>query len=334
MMEMWQLKQMQSLPLEAKIEKTKLRIKEWYEHWNGNVHVSFSGGKDSTVLLDIVRSLYPDVVAVFVDTGLEYPEIREFVKTIDNVIWLRPKIPFTEVIKEYGYPVISKDVSEKIYQVRKNPEGCRKKYFDSESDYVKKYGKRYDMSKWNWLKNSDIPISSYCCNELKKKPVKAYEKDTGKHPMLGTMAEESQLRTIVYLKKGCNAFESKRPMSNPLGFWQESDIWEYLKTYNVPYSKIYDMGYKRTGCMFCMFGVHLEKGNNRFQRMKKTHPKQYEYCINDTYLAPKTVATIVNGELVTQETDEMVVHKGLGCGKVLDYIGVDYKTYQNELFDE
>ena len=85
----YDLKQMQSLPLSAKIVMTKQRIIDWYEFWNGNVYVSFSGGKDSTVLLHLVRSIYPDVEAVFVDTGLEYPEIKQFVKSIDNVIILR-----------------------------------------------------------------------------------------------------------------------------------------------------------------------------------------------------------------------------------------------------
>ena len=57
---------MQSLPLEAKIVKSQLRIREWYEYWNGEVYVSFSGGKDSTVLLHLVRELYPDVPLCFV----------------------------------------------------------------------------------------------------------------------------------------------------------------------------------------------------------------------------------------------------------------------------
>ena len=70
-------------------------------------------------------------------------------------------------------------------------------------------------------------------------------------------------------------------MSTPLGFWLESDIWDYLKKYDVPYSKIYDMGYDRTGCMFCMFGVHLEDQPNRFQKMVITHPKQYRYCMDN-----------------------------------------------------
>lgn len=109
-----QLKQLQTLPLNIKIRKTELRIREWYEHWEGDVYVSFSGGKDSTVLLDIVRRLYPDVPAVFSDTGLEYPEIKEFVKTFSNVIIVRPKHSFKEILTKYGYPIISKEVANTV----------------------------------------------------------------------------------------------------------------------------------------------------------------------------------------------------------------------------
>ena len=109
-----ELKQKQSMPLKAKIIMTENRIRGWYNHFNGNVYISFSGGKDSTVLLNIARSIYPDIKAMYVDTGLEYPEIREFVKTFDNVDIIRPKKSFYQVIKEYGYPVISKEVAEKI----------------------------------------------------------------------------------------------------------------------------------------------------------------------------------------------------------------------------
>lgn len=79
-MKLYELRQKQSLPLESKIEMSLRRIKEWYSENQGAVYVAFSGGKDSTVLLHLVRSLYPEVPAVFVDTGLEYPEIREFVQ--------------------------------------------------------------------------------------------------------------------------------------------------------------------------------------------------------------------------------------------------------------
>lgn len=114
------LKALQSQPLELKITSTKNRIREWVYHYGEeNVYVSFSGGKDSTVLLHIVRSIFPNIKAVFVDTGLEYPEIRKFIKTFDNVDILRPKMRFDEVIKKYGYPLISKEVSECVFQARK-----------------------------------------------------------------------------------------------------------------------------------------------------------------------------------------------------------------------
>ena len=114
------LYQMQALPLSAKIRMTENRIMAWVEEYGvDGVYVSFSGGKDSTVLLDIVRKLYPSVKAVFVDTGLEYPEIREFVKSFDNVDWLKPKMNFRQVIEKYGYPFISKEVSECVDGARK-----------------------------------------------------------------------------------------------------------------------------------------------------------------------------------------------------------------------
>ena len=114
------LKIRQKLPLEIKIRMTEQRIREWIDYYGiDGVYVSFSGGKDSTVLLHIARRLYPDIKAVFVDTGLEYPEIREFVKTFDNVEWLKPKMTFKQVIEKYGYPFISKEVSECVQGARK-----------------------------------------------------------------------------------------------------------------------------------------------------------------------------------------------------------------------
>lgn len=113
------LKTMQAWDLERKIRVTQTRIIEWYKHWNGKVSVSFSGGKDSTVLLDLARRIYPDIEAVFVDTGLEYPEIREFVKSKDNVTWLKPEMSFRKVIETYGYPVGGKDTAQSIELGRK-----------------------------------------------------------------------------------------------------------------------------------------------------------------------------------------------------------------------
>jgi len=123
----------QSLPLQDKIDMTCEKIEQWYQHWDGNIYVAFSGGKDSSVLLDIVRrkALIPnsnDVPGCFSDTGLEYPEIREFVKTIDNIVWEKPKLNFRQVIEKYGYPIISKEQSRYLSE-----------YQTSNSEKLKKY---------------------------------------------------------------------------------------------------------------------------------------------------------------------------------------------------
>ena len=115
-----ELIQWQRMDLNLKIAMTKARIRGWVnEYGTDGVYVAFSGGKDSTVLLDIVRSEYPEVPAVFVDTGLEYPEIREFALSFDNVEKVKPKMNFRQVIEKYGYPMISKEVSECVYEAKK-----------------------------------------------------------------------------------------------------------------------------------------------------------------------------------------------------------------------
>ena len=315
------LLQMQSLPLPAKIKMTKRRIRDWYDYWDGKVYVSFSGGKDSTVLLHIARELYPDIEAVFVNTGLEYPEIQKFVKTFDNVTILRPKMRFDEVIKKYGYPMISKETSENIYYARKNPLSRVASKFDENSEYVKKYGARYCLSKWKPIVDSDIPISHMCCNLMKKKPAKEFEKRTGKKPILATMASESSLRKKIWMMKGCNAFDSKRATSQPLSFWTEQDVLQYIKEHNIPIASVYgDIDYcgtdklcttgcNRTGCIFCAFGAHLEKGESRFERLKRTHPRQYEYCIG-------------GGEYVNDVWQPN--KQGLGMGHVFDELNKIY----------
>lgn len=301
-----ELKQMQALPLNIKIKMTQQRIRDWYNYWGGNVYQSFSGGKDSTVMKHIVDSMGYDVPAVFVNTGLEYPEIQQFVRDIkdgkydcfnDNVEIIRPKMRFDEVVKNIGYPVISKTISHIIAIAKRTPNGkIAKKYVFDENSKSKYSAYRYRM-----LVNAPFNVSDRCCDIMKKKPFHEYEKETGRKSYTATMADESMNRETNWLQNGCNAFETEHPQSKPLSFWTEQDILSYLKTYNVPYASVYgdivtvnnqltlfgDKNYElettgcdRTGCIFCGFGCHLDKGKSRFERLKETHPRQYNYCLN------------------------------------------------------
>ena len=301
------LKELQSLPLDRKIGITQARIMEFYRDFDGQVYVSFSGGKDSTVLLDICRMLFPDIKAVFIDTGLEYPEIRKFVKTYDNIDWIKPTMNFKQVIVKYGYPVPSKEQAAFISEYKK-----------TKSDKLRNIrlnGNKYNMGKIykKWLKLIDAPfeVGDKCCDVMKKHPAEKYEKQNGLHPIIGTTALESAQRRSNWIKYGCNAFDVKRPISKPMSFWTEQDVLNYIKIYNLDICDAYgeiveDNGIlkttkcDRTGCMFCMFGIGSEKEPNRFQKLKETHPEVYDYCIRP------------------------LKNNGLGIGEVLDYLEIKY----------
>lgn len=312
-----ELRILQNYPLEMKIERTKQRIREWVDYYGENgTYISFSGGADSTVLLDIVRKIYPDIPAVFVNTGLEYPEIVKFVKEFENVQILRPKMNFKQVINTYGYPVVSKSVANCVRYAKKNLEEGKDTFKLRQMRGLEK-GSKFNKGQWEYLLYAPFDISEKCCDVLKKEPFKRYEKQTGRKGFSGVMADEKGNRQEAYLKTGCNNFT--KGISKPLGFWTKQDVLHYIKLFNLPICEVYGnikekdqiegqltidnlsysdlefTGEQRTGCMFCMFGCHLEKSPNRFERMKKTHPKQYNYCINK-----------------------------LKLGEVLDYIGVKY----------
>lgn len=154
--------------------------------------------------------------------------------------------------------------------------------------------------KYKPLTEAPFMVSSLCCDVMKKRPAHKYESETGRKPIIATMTEESQQRENAWLLNGCNAFDVDRPISHPISFWKQQDILLYLKSRNVPFCSVYGdiieenpqisliqddterlvtTGCERTGCMFCMFGIMSDKTPNRFQRLKKTHPKIYEYCI-------------------------------------------------------
>lgn len=304
------LRKLQAQSLDDKVQRTLGLISEWYAYWDNQCYVSFSGGKDSTVLADIAAKWCAiagiPLYLVFVDTGLEYPEIKEHVRTFAQYLRekydidvqltvLRPKMTFAEVIAKYGYPMIGKETACKLSGKRRGAKWVEK-YVDPN------YG-AYNVSRWIRLTEVDFKVSDQCCDVMKKKPAHRYAKETGRKTILGTMADESALRTKQWLLHGCNGFDLKVPVSNPMSFWLNQDVLAYIKTYDIPIASVYGdvvftddpeqirmdesfcgerlctTGCNRTGCIFCGFGAHLEKGEGRFERLKRTHPKLWRYCI-------------------------------------------------------
>lgn len=328
----YDLIQMQSLPLDIKIRMTKERIQQWYEYWDGQVYVSFSGGKDSTVLKHIVDSIYNDIPAVFVNTGLEYPEIQKFAMSQKNVVTVRPEMRFDEVIKKYGYPIVSKEVAQTVWEAKKNVKTGKYIYRIKKlnGELLDKNGKlsTYNIPKWKFLLDAPFDISHKCCDVMKKKPAKKYEHDTGRKAFLGTLASESRLRKTKWVRYGCNAFEADRPTSQPLSFWTEQDILHYIKINDLKIAEIYgDVVYKdedgmvydndlfsaymplattgaeRTGCVFCMFGITQD--TKRFLRLKEEEPNKYDFVMR-------------GGKF--DESGMWIPHNGLGYKFVIDWL--------------
>lgn len=317
------LKLFQIESLFDKEQRTLAKIGEWYLYWDNKVYVAFSGGKDSTVLADLCafwcKCIGATLFLAFVNTGLEYPEIQKHVKFFAE--WLRqkyeikveldilrPEMRFDEVIKKYGYPMISKETSKCVSSAKrlksKYGQVCRARL---EGTHMQKSGKPslFNCSKYKPLLDVDFNVSDRCCEVMKKNPSHDYAKKTGRKPITAQMATESRLREQQWIKYGCNGFDMKSPTSNPMSFWTEQDVLHYIKKYNIPIASVYGeieylndpeqirfenldascgeelctTGRNRTGCIFCGFGCHREESPSRFERLKITHPRQYEYCM-------------------------------------------------------
>lgn len=331
------LLQMQSLPLDAKIRMTARRISVFCD--SEDAYLSISGGKDSRVLDDLERRFVKSgIPRVFINTGLEYRSVRECGTKYADVV-LRPEKNFREVLTEYGYPVISKEVAQTIAEARNGlKNGKNQKRIEMLNGTLKKKdGTKsiFNIPHYKFLLDAPFRISHKCCDVMKKKPAKKYEKETGRSPILATMAEESRLRLQKWLLHGCNAFDMKRPQSTPMAFWTENDVLEYIFKYKIDYAEcygdivpqvdesqiegqmnLYDIthnyegcrfcttGCKRTGCIFCLFGIRQTP--NKILQLEKQDKRLADY--------------VLNGGKYDSEGMWIPTNEGLGYTKILDYL--------------
>ena len=280
------LREKQSWTLAHKIDHSLSVIEAFLAHTNRQAYVSFSGGKDSTILLQLARIVKPDIKAVFCNTGVEFPDIVKFVRKQENVEIIRPEKNFQQVVEEFGFPLVSKTHSDIIYKSKHNRGGkVYHNYFLGEKKSM------YNTPKYaKYLIDEPYDICGMCCQILKKDPAKKYLERTGLLPMTGELADESLNRATQWVRAGgCNAFKTNNlgavggGKSKPLTIWTEKDIWDYININNLPISDIYYKGATRTGCAGCAFGAHLEKQSMcRYKLLYDLYPNFYKYFMNVT----------------------------------------------------
>ena len=285
------LKQRQSLPLEQKILKSIRTIEDFYNLTGGECYISTSGA-DSCVLDWLVKQTFCDKYIKRVSVAGAEP--------VENIKLLHNRgdmlLPCTtnkkQVIRDWGYPLISKSVAMKLsrYHRTKSQEQKDKRI----NGYIGNNGKLVTNGmipkKYQELIYAPFEFSEKCCDKFKKKPLKEYEKKSLNFPITGELAEESKDRKSNYLKHGCINITSERNKCTPMGFWTKLDILECIKRYNIEISALYGEVVKdeetgllkfskeqRTGCDICGFGLLFDL--ERLDRFKERHPKQYAHMM-------------------------------------------------------
>lgn len=359
------LKELQSESLPMKIQRTMAKLMEFYQRTEGNCYISCSGGVDSIVLYDITQRFlkeYYTFNVVFDDTGLEEPTVRKRALSIENVQVVYPKKSFWQVLTEIGYPIVSKEVSECVDQARKyldNPTGERYIYrlekllgTAKQKDGSKS---RFNLERYKCLLNAPFRISNQCCNIMKKNPMKKIKS----YPIIATMAEESAIRTTAWYKTGCNSFEGKIA-SRPMSFWTKQDVLQYIRKYDLKIAKCYGAvipvdkennqtfegiedhyifsGCQRTGCIFCMFGCHLDTlkgGINRFAFLKQNNPGLFDYCMRGGKFDEQGLWIPNNGLGMAFVIEWLNRNLKKGKRKFIEGVGLnDYQSSIKEAFAE
>ncbi len=200
-MTLQELKERQGWSLNQKIDHSIGVIEQFYERLNGQVFVSFSGGKDSTVLLWLARKIYPNIKAVFCNTGNEYPDIVRFVRSMkergENVEILYPQLKPKEVFAQYGFPLVSKDKAKQLWYCKNKPDSkMAKDALESDSRFHKL------PHCYRYIINEPYQVSDVCCSILKKKPMHEFSLKYKIYPIIGTLADESKMREQAYIKRG------------------------------------------------------------------------------------------------------------------------------------
>lgn len=337
----FQTKQKQSY--EFKLAYARTRAWEFYDHPDvaGACYVAV-GGLDSITLLIFLRSIGINVPAMSVSI-LEDKSIQQIHKQL-GVEALRPLKSKVEVIREFGWPVLSKEIAGKISLLQHPSEknstvrhaiitgetgaygGFRKgTRMKLSQKWLEKFGGYENESEGVNYQKPDFFVSDKCCYYLKEKPCNDYAKMSGRYPYMGLMASEGGRRQKALMINGCNYISPGTKRSCPFAIFSRQDLLQLALDLKVPVPEIYGeivrdpngtlrtTKAQRTGCSMCGFGIHLEKRPHRFDYLYQSNPKEWEMWMNH----------------VVQESDG----SWYGWGKVLDYVGVEWRNPEAEFLN-
>ncbi|MDU4960177.1 MAG: hypothetical protein E6X17_05900 [Sporomusaceae bacterium] len=333
--------QKQSLPYEAKIRHAEIRAREFYDRLDAQVFCSV-GGLDSITLLTFLRKTVDQNIPGVSVSILEDRSIQKIHRTFENFVFLKPLKSKVQVIREHGYPVISKEKAGKIRALQNPTEQnatVRHAIMTGETgEYggykTKETGSRMQLpQKWLNLfggpenekygtryKTAPFKVSEECCYWMKEKPADDYAKSTGRKPYMGLMASEGGQRRFALVKHGCNYYGKTVTRSCPFAIFERQDLLQLAIDLNVPVPAIYGeikrksdgtlytTRAQRTGCSMCGFGIHIEARPHRFDRLREDNYKEWRFWMYD-----------------------------MGWGQVLDYIGIkwedEFVPYVNRQID-
>ena len=253
-------KMMLSLDFNIKEKMAMRRVADFIDYFGEErVYVSFSGGLDSLVVLNMARQLVgSSIKAIYLDTYMEIPSMREFVYSYGDKVdlkCLKPKKTLKKIIEDDGFCFPSKEVAMCINYMRnsndKNSWAYKKMHgLDKNgnfSEFRQQYVKFLPVIDW------DVVISDRCCFDMKHGIAQAYEKENDTHPLIGTRIEESRMRLEAWRKTGCITGETvlrekdgelvevkaDRPACRPISIFTKQDVYRYLDKYNIILPSVY-----------------------------------------------------------------------------------------------
>lgn len=244
-----------------------------------NAYLSFSGGKDSTILHHLLDMALPNnkIPRVFINTGIEYLEIVKFVKELakndDRFVIIKPMKPIKQILETYGYPFKSKEHSLKVGQFQKG-------LISPNIEKYMRFGEQFACPKslaYQFSKDFKLRLSNQCCYKLKKEPAHKWEKENNRHiAITGLRREEGGQRANI---KGCIITDNSGKVKKFHPLLVVSDEWEewYRERERVQLASLYypPFNFKRSGCKGCPYAINLQ---DQLTTMAIYLPQEREQC--------------------------------------------------------